>query len=58
MASTEAFLRLLEDVHENAWSVKDDLDRFNSVINDDNSEIKAEEKNKDNDEDPLPLICI
>lgn len=44
MASTEAFLRLLEDVHENAWSVKDDLDRFNSVINDDNSEIKAEEK--------------
>ena len=44
MASTEAFLRLLEDVHENAWSVKDDRDRFNSVINDDSQEIPEAEK--------------
>jgi len=44
MASTEAFLRLLEDVHENAWSVKDDKDRFNSVINDDSQEIPEAEK--------------
>lgn len=44
MASTEAFLRLLEDVHENAWAVKEDLDRFNSVINDDNNDIPQNEK--------------
>lgn len=44
MASTEAFLRMLEDVHENAWSVKEDLDRFSSVINDDNNDIPQNEK--------------
>jgi len=34
MASTEGFLRLLDDVHNNAWNVRLDEDRISSVFGD------------------------
>ena len=33
LASTEAFVRLLDDVHTNAWSVKDDPVRKSAILN-------------------------
>ena len=33
MASTDAFLRLLEDVHTNAWNVRNDEDRRRVILN-------------------------
>jgi len=33
MASAEAFVRLLDDVHTNAWSVKDDPIRKSAILN-------------------------
>ena len=50
MATTEGFLRLMEDVHNSAWNVRNDADRKNAVLGsdkisvDDNSNIKDEDK--------------
>ena len=35
MATTEGFLRLMEDVHNSAWNVRSDVDRKNAVLGSD-----------------------
>ena len=55
MASTEAFLRLLDNVHENAWNVRQNKDRLEAIgagdLIDDNT-------NQDPIVFPWPLVSI
>ena len=64
MAGADAFYRLMEDVHQDAWNVRDDVARLMSVIPPDKSfspdalkalQTSSTELNKDNVIYPWPL---
>ena len=40
MASTEAFIRLMEEVHNSAWAVRYDRDRQSAVLNNNSSQFQ------------------
>ena len=58
MATTEGFLRLMEDVHSSAWNVREDIDRRNAVLGSTNITVDDNSKRDDGDEIvfPWPLV--
>lgn len=44
-ANAEAFLRLMDNVHTNAWEVREEPDRLNAIINDNTKEASQENIN-------------
>lgn len=59
LATTEGFLRLMEDVHKSAWNVRNDKDRIEAVLGDQNIS-KDDNNNAENDSEktvfPWPLV--
>ena len=58
MATTEGFLRLMEDVHSSAWNVREDEDRRKAVLGSTNIAVDDNSKRDDGDEIvfPWPLV--
>jgi len=54
MASTEAYIRLLDDVHKKAWDVREDPDRRNAILRYPSSDMKENVK-KTNGDDTDPI---
>jgi len=59
LATTEGFLRLMEDVHTSAWNVRNDKDRIQTVLGDQNI-AKDDNNNIETDTEktvfPWPLV--
>ena len=59
LATTEGFLRLMEDVHTSSWNVRNDRDRIEAVLGDQNIS-KDDNNNAENDSEktvfPWPLV--
>lgn len=53
MASTEGFIRLMDDVHTNAWDVKNDPVRKNAVLNNQSSAPSSDKIDFSTDETPV-----
>lgn len=53
MATTEGFLRLMEDVHNSAWNVRLDIDRKNAVLGSDKISVDDNSERDESDEDKI-----
>ena len=53
MATTEGFLRLMEDVHSSAWNVRLDTDRKNAVLGNDKIAVDDNSQRDDNENDKI-----
>lgn len=56
MATTEGFLRLMEDVHTSAWNVRDDQDRINAVLGSDKITVDDNSQRDDKTVFPWPSV--
>ena len=58
MATTEGFLRLMEDVHSSAWNVREDPDRVKAILGNDKIAVDDNSKRDGSDEIvfPWPLV--